>query len=76
MKRTSDIEITEEGYYFHKIGLVDRKKAREKSDIDDDGTTPDIRKINMIGVSSNSSSSAEEVPQDYKPAEYLLLHKK
>ena len=68
--------MTEEGYCFHEIGLVDRKIAREKSDIDYDGTTPDIRKINMIEVSSNSSSSAEEVPQDYKPAEYLLLHKK
>ena len=59
MKRTSDIEITEEGYLFYEIGLVDRDKSRETSPTNYDGTTPDTREINIVDVSSNSSSSAE-----------------
>ena len=58
------------------MGLVESNKSREKSPTNYDGTTPDTRQINIVDVSSNSSSSAEKRPQDYKPAHYLLLHKK
>ena len=41
-----------------------------------DGTTPSVREVNLIDVESNCSSIPEEAPQDYKPAEYLLIYKK
>ena len=40
------------------------------------GETPGANQVNYVDVSSNQSSSGEEMPQDYKPAEYLLLNKK
>ena len=40
------------------------------------GSTPSANEVNYVDVSSNQSSSGEEMPQDYKPAEYLLLNKK
>ena len=78
MNSISGIEITEKGFHFHELGLVDRRAQEQKEKWLNtfDGTTPSVREVNIIDVESNGSSSPEESPQDYKPAEYLLIHKK
>ena len=73
---TSSIEITEKGFLFYELGLVERRSKKEKPLDKFECVTPDTRQVNIVDVSSNGSSSAEEIPQDYKPAHYLRLHQK
>ena len=40
------------------------------------GATPGAKEVNVVDVSSRESTSGEEVPRNYKPAEYLSFHKK
>ena len=77
-KSISGVEITEKGFHFHELGLVDRRtQARKEKWLDNfDGTIPSVREVNLIDVESDGSSSPEESPQNYKPAEYLLIYKK
>ena len=78
LKSISGVEITEKGFHFHELGLVDRRtQARKEKWLDNfDGTIPSVREVNLIDVESDGSSSPEESPQNYKPAEYLLIYKK
>lgn len=76
LKRTSSIEITEKGFLFYELGLIERRSKKEIPLGKFECVTPDTRPFNIVDVSSNSSSSAEEIPQDYKPAQYLHLNKK
>ena len=74
--RTSSIEITEKGFIFYELGLVEARSKKSKP-LDKLGClTPDTRQVNIVDICSNGSSSAEEIPQDYKPAQYLLLNRK
>ena len=59
------------------VWWIDGHRQGKKKWLDNfDGTTPSVREVNLIDVESNGSSSPEESPQDYKPAEYLLIYKK
>ena len=61
------------------LGIVDphTKKEWAKQSIDKfDRLTPNVKEFKFVDINDNSSSSGEEEPQDYKPADYLLLHPK
>ena len=70
------MEITEDGFLFYELGLVEKRSQKEKAAEKMDCVTPDHKQVNIVDLSSNGSSSAEEIPQDYKPAHYLRLHQK
>ena len=77
MKRV--IEITEEGFVIWELGIVDphTKKEWAKECIDKfDRLTPNVKEVKFVDINDTSSSSREEEPQDYKSADYLLLHQK
>ena len=61
------------------LGIVDRhtKKEWAKESIDKfDRLIPNVKEVKFVDINDTSSSSREEEPQDYKPADYLLLHQK
>ena len=70
------MEITEDGFLFYELGLVEKRSQKGEAAEKMDRVTPDHKQVNIVDLSSNGSSSAEEIPQDYKPAYYLRLHQK
>ena len=70
------MEITEDGFLFYELGLVEKRSQKGEAAEKMDRVTPDHKQVNIVDLSSNGSSSAEEIPQDYKPAHYLRLHQK
>ena len=72
-----EITITEDGFYFWELGQRDSiKESANTKENASNQLKPSIREVNIVNVDNNNSSSGEEQPQDYKPAEYLKYHPK
>ena len=79
--RGPDITITEDGFFFWELGQ--RDTIKESANAKEHGRNQlhrsihrSIREVNIVNIDNNNSSSGEEQPQDYKPAEYLKFHPK
>ena len=78
MVRGPEISITKEGFYFWELGQQHNNPNDDTNNKEHchDELETSIREVNIVNVDNDSSTSGEEKPQDYKPAEYLLLHQK
>ena len=75
--RGPEITITEEGFFFWELGQQDTiKKSANRMEQNQNELHTSIREVNIVNIDNNNSSSGEEQPQDYKPAEYLKFHPK
>ena len=75
--RGPEVTITEDGFYFWELGQRDSiKKSPNTKEHCMNQLHTSIREVNIVNIDNNNSSSGEEQPQDYKPAEYLKYHPK
>ena len=72
-----EIIIAEDGFYFWGLGQQDSNKRSDTTkEHGMNELSTSICEVNIINFDNNNSSSGEEHPQDYKPAEYLTFHPK